>query len=120
MSDLQSLKEGDQVLIYIGVGAEPGIRKIDRLTPTQVVIGNDKFNRKTGEKIGSQDRWSRTRIAAPKEGQIEQITNVWKRRLLAHKVGTIKWDTLPAETLQAVLDLVAAQAPSATGTKPTQ
>lgn len=50
MSWLENLKEGDQVVEVTYAGTL--LRKVQRITATQIVLPNAKFNRKTGRVIG--------------------------------------------------------------------
>jgi hypothetical protein len=60
--DFSTLTEGSKVVICGGYGTDYQIVKIDRLTKTQVVIGNSKFRRDSGNEIGV-DGYSRRSIS---------------------------------------------------------
>lgn len=65
----ESLKEGDEVMIPGRYGASPSFAKVTKITPTQIVIGRDRFKRTNGYQVG-RDAWSSTCIVEPtKEGR---------------------------------------------------
>lgn len=69
---LAGLKPGDFVVVDLSrYGATTAVRRqIDRLTPTQIVVGQDRFRRSDGKGIGySADRFcSAPSIVSPEQG----------------------------------------------------
>lgn len=61
---LESLKEGDEVMIPGRYGAPPSFVKVTKITPTQIVIGRDRYRRTNGRQVG-RDAWSSTFIVEP-------------------------------------------------------
>lgn len=55
---LEALKPGDEVFV------EDSLRRVDRLTATQIIIGGSRFSRSTGRRIGSSG-WRSTCLCEP-------------------------------------------------------
>lgn len=58
--DFKSLKAGDKVIIK-STFYDDRVETIDRITNTQIVIGNSKFKRTNGWQVGDSI-WSKTRL----------------------------------------------------------
>lgn len=84
---LDHLKAGDKVYInnrYNGIT----IHTIDRVTKTQIIIGNTKYN-KNGSQIGAYSRWSREYIYEITPDIIAEY-NIQKLQKKLLKINTIK------------------------------
>ena len=77
--DFKSLKAGDKVIIN-GTFHDGRVGTIDRITNTQIVIGNSKFKRTNGLQIGD-DRWSKTYLSIGTPEKIAEIEH--KQRMNA-------------------------------------
>lgn len=68
MRNLEDVKEGD-VLILRNCGWGVSLRKmvVTKVTKTQIVCGDTRYNKRTGYEVGS-DSYSRSYIDLPREG----------------------------------------------------
>lgn len=62
-NDLSDLKAGDLVVECGRYGFAYNIVRVDRVTPTQAVIGNKKFRLSGGYEVGSGNQYSRISIS---------------------------------------------------------
>jgi hypothetical protein len=71
MSNLADVKVGDLLIKHFR--GSKGVVKVEKLTPTQIVVtGGDRFRKKDGYEIGSGGFYYCS-ITIPKEGEIESI-----------------------------------------------
>lgn len=95
---LAGLKVGDPVAVY-GTRELEGIRRVERITPSGlVVVGGRKYRR--GMCRG--DGWDHYSISEP----TREIRATLHRRRVLHEVSEIRWDAIPLTTIEAVLRLV--------------
>ena len=92
---LKSLKVGDEVLVSQGYHGE-SIRKIDRVTPTQFVIGNLRFNAKDGWGRGDYG-WYRPMISEPTKEARDRIA---RKQAIEH-LRRADFTNIATETLVA-------------------
>lgn len=76
--ELKDLKEGDVVMISASNWHPEKLAKIDRITKTQIVVGELKFNKNTGYMVGT-DVWNRRYLYIPNEEDIKRITTSKRR-----------------------------------------
>ena len=55
---LKDLAVGDWVYYTLNYGARVRPMKIDRVTKTQIICGNSRFNRRIGREVGNNDAWN--------------------------------------------------------------
>jgi hypothetical protein len=67
---LESLKAGDEVMVPSRYGA-PSILRVDRVTPTQVVVGSEKYRKSNGYRVGGST-WDCRYITEPTDHGREQ------------------------------------------------
>jgi hypothetical protein len=92
---LESLKEGDEVMLPGRYGASPSFAKVTKITPTQIVIGRDRFKRTNGRQVG-RDAWSSTCIVEPtQEGRD-------RHEMEALRVRLERYVKSPAATLEVL------------------
>lgn len=53
MTDLCDLKAGDHVVVVSPYGSGYTVAVVDRVTPTQIVVGGCKYNKAMGREVGS-------------------------------------------------------------------
>lgn len=71
MSNLADVKAGDLLIKHYR--AIRSVVKVEKLTPTQIVVtGGDRFRKKDGYEIGSGGFYH-CHITLPKEGEVESI-----------------------------------------------
>ena len=72
---LGGLGAGDRVIVLDVFG--PSLRRVDRTTETQIIVGPHKYRRKDGNIVG-RDSWSHNRIVEPTE---QRIGLAWRNKL---------------------------------------
>jgi hypothetical protein len=98
---LKSLKEGDDVLVEGSRMSNPAIRKIDRLTKTQFIIGKSRYRRRDGRRIGD-DEWTFVYIK-----QADDMARARIGRLRAiNFLNSFKFSDLSDKALKAIMKLV--------------
>ena len=104
--NLNELKAGDLVINHCGNYSLPRVVRIDRLTPTQIIIGNTRFPRNVGDyacAIGGS-RWTQNSISVPKPGEIEKCRLDIKRQNLQAALRDFAWGKIKeVEVLESVL-----------------
>ena len=103
------LKAGDQVIIVMhGYPSSYNRCTVDRVTNTQIIIGNSRYRRENGRRIGDDTWHSATlhEITPEMEERMRKFQLEQERLELARKMDTVRWGTLPRETLDAVWALV--------------
>jgi hypothetical protein len=88
---IMDLKRGDVVFIDHGMNKSPVI--VERVTPTQIVISiNNKYNRKTGRKVGHQ-LWDRSKLAIASQEDLNIHYAMARRNILVSKLRTHDYDS---------------------------
>ena len=106
MSDwLQNLKAGDKVIIVYGFGDERLVH-VDRTTATQIIVGNVRYQRRTGNMVGA-DSWSRCGIYEATPERAEKV----RKKKLAHQLASYKWHDYPLKDLEVIWAAVKTQLP---------
>lgn len=97
---LQSLKAGDEVAIGGGRSHHAGysIAKVDRVTSTQIVIRNLRFNKDRGDLRGAST-WSHQWLLPV----TEEMRNDLRKRELSYKLATTKWPELDLAVLEDIV-----------------
>jgi hypothetical protein len=83
---LETVKAGDVLLISGHFQSDDRLEKVDRVTKTQVVIGNTKFRMVNGYAIGYAGSWNIPRAIIPSPDQIENIKFSENKRFLINKL----------------------------------
>lgn len=100
---LKNLKVGDTV---IASGRNFNrICTIDRLTKTQIVVGNLKYRISDGGLVGAGN-WNYGSLHEPTEEFINNIKNTQKRNILINNIKNIDWYSYDNDKLDAVLKIV--------------
>lgn len=63
---LENLQPGDEVVCFQSYDRVPQFRKVDRVTKTQVIVGDTRYSKRNGFMVGG-DTWCRTFITQPNE-----------------------------------------------------
>lgn len=107
--NLKNVQVGD-TLIWHGLHlADSRILTVDRLTKTQVIIGQDKFRKSNGRTVGGSI-WDTANVTIPKEGEIEKIQEAHLRQQLERKIngacqiGQLR--TMSIDTLQRLNEVL--------------
>lgn len=103
MKELKDLVAGDEVLVT-GM-SHRRIAKVDKVTKTQVVIGNTRFRRDSGWQCGS-DRWNNKIISVPTEKQIVEIKEENLRKKLIYAISSFNFEHLSTDELKQVSNII--------------
>jgi hypothetical protein len=116
LQEIAELKAGDKVAVITerNSGTSAQIHTIDRITPTQIIVDNDKFRRSDGVKIGgSSGRGSWTDplyYLLPADNQV--VKNLRAKTIMANFMRSIgagampKVDTSNVDQCLELLDMV--------------
>jgi hypothetical protein len=97
---LEDLKPGDRVIVDSGFFG-PTLRTVERVTATQILVGQSRYRRSSGSPVGG-DPWARNYL---REATPECVAQV-RQRSLAERLAKTKWSEYPLERLEAVAALL--------------
>lgn len=80
---LEDLKAGDTVIVTRGTGHEE-VRTVDRVTASQIIVGNGRYNRRHGGLCGATDSFSRSSV---RHATAEDLERIERRQLISQLVG---------------------------------
>jgi hypothetical protein len=84
-NELENLNVGDLFAISYGYGSFR-LARVERVTPTQVIVGTERFHKKNGSKVGVGSSWNPVRAFIPSAQKLKEI-----RRTLLEKSITSAW-----------------------------
>lgn len=110
MSEFQDLKEGDEViLISNGLGATKYLlKKVQRLTKTQIVIDNFKYRRTDGRQIGYDGLYG-DRLVMPTEimrHRMQEYNQLLLKQHSIYDLRQINWNQFSLEQLQQIQQFI--------------
>lgn len=97
---LETVKAGDVLLISGHFQSDERLEKVDRVTKTQVVIGNTKFRMVDGFAIGYAGSWNIPRARIPTPDQLEAVSIRAAKKQL---VDALKSDCITAAQVKAMM-----------------
>ena len=103
MKELKDLVAGDEVLVT-GI-SHRRIVKVDKVTKTQIVVGNTRFRRASGWQCGS-DRWNVRKISVPTEKDISDVEEENLRKALIYVISSSDFERLSTDELKQVYNIV--------------
>ena len=103
MKELKNLVAGDDVLVK-GI-SHRCIVKVDKVTKTQIVVGNTRFRRDSGWQCGG-DRWNVRRISVPTEKEISEIKEETLRKKFIFAISSYNFKYLPIAKLEQVYNII--------------
>lgn len=103
MKELKDLVVGDDVLVR-GMYRRR-IAKVDKVTKTQIIVNNARFERDSGWQCGS-DRWNVRRISVPTEKEISDIKEENLRNTLVYAISSFDFNRLSTDELKQVYNIV--------------
>lgn len=102
---LAGLKPGDLVVRAAGYGSYAlALERVSKTTPTQVMVGAEKFRRADGMLVGGGRSMMTVKILQP----TPENRGVIRQRRLAGACATTNWQSLPLpilEQINAILEL---------------
>ena len=113
MSDLESIKAGDQVYVELTDwrGDALNVRTVDKVTAKQIVIGGTRYRRTTGQQIGGG--WNKETVvpvtphsAARYAAWKAKLQEIKDRARLRHMADAPKLPIAAVRQCLAYLDLV--------------
>lgn len=103
MKELKDLIAGDDVLVT-GMFCRR-IVKVDKVTKTQIIVDNAKFNKDSGWQCGS-DRWNVRKISVPTEKVISDVKEENLRKNLIYAISSYDFKRLSTDELKQVYNFV--------------
>lgn len=103
MKELKDLQVGDDVIVA-GMSCRR-IAEIDKVTKTQIVVGNTRFRRDSGWQCGG-DRWNVRRISVPTEKEISEIKEETLRNKLIFAISSSNFKYLPIAKLKQIYNII--------------
>lgn len=104
-NSLEDIKAGDWVALEGKIKV-----RVDRVTKTQIIIGNDRFNKNTGYQIGSYDKWNRhpwiSRLTPEIEQKIAAYALKKEKYKLVEKIKSADLMKISLENLKKIIELI--------------
>lgn len=100
---LNEIKAGDKV--YYTSPYVSRILKVDRVTPTTIICGTEKFRKQNGSKI-TTDRWGCSRISVLTKSLERQHYAMVKKRQLITEIEATDFSQLSIDSLQQISDVI--------------
>ena len=105
MNKFENLKAGDFVVESGTYTCGDCLRKVERVTKSQIIVGNHRYWKKDGRLVGA-GYWCYAYIRTATEADIERINKVNLKKKLTAFIRQVAWSNLPLESLQAICDIV--------------
>ena len=105
MNELENLKVGDLVVVRGSLIVGEELRKIERVTNSQIAIGNRRYRKKDGRLVG-EGNWHYGFIKPATEKDIERINERERKDELLAFIRKVAWCNLSLESLQTICDVV--------------
>lgn len=102
---LETIKAGDEVIVVNNY--HQSVVRVDRTTPTQLVIGSIKYNRRTGRRVGA-DIWNTDSLSEATPEVVTKVREQMKRRKIINRLETIRWKDVQTDILERVAELIKA------------
>lgn len=105
MNEFENLKVGDLVVVRGSLIVGDELRRVERLTKTQIVVGNRRYRKKDGRLVG-EGMWFYGFIKPATEKDIERINEAKQKDELLTFIRKVAWCNLPLESLETICDVV--------------
>lgn len=105
MNELENLKVGDLVVVSGSFTSGDELRKIERVTKSQIVVNNRHFWKKDGRLVGRVE-WCYGIIKPVTEKDIEHINKAKQKDELLSFIRKVAWCNLSLESLKTICDAV--------------
>lgn len=103
MKELKDLQVGDIVLVS-GTWHRR-LSTIQRVTKTQIIVDNIRFNRLSGWQCG-RDRWNTSKLYVPSEKEIAEIKEEETHKKLVHSIQDCDFKKLSTDKLKQVYNII--------------
>lgn len=104
MNELENIKVGDLMVAHVSY-CRYCLRKVERVTKTQIVVGGTHYWKKNGLLVG-RGVWRLGYIRRAKEKDIEFFNKVKQKNELLTFIRKVAWCNLSFESLQTICDVV--------------
>lgn len=105
MNEFENLKVGDLVVVRGNLIFGEELRKIERVTNSQIVIGSRRYRKKDGRLVG-EGKWHCGFIKPATEKDIERINETKQKDELLTFIRKVAWCNLSLDSLQTICDVV--------------
>lgn len=103
MENLENIKVGDKVIVVKRYTRH--VRKVKRLTKTQIVVDDDKFRKSDGKSVNNYG-WFSPFIRKATQELISEVEEEEKRTKLLYEVYHTDWNKLRTDKLEEVYKLI--------------
>lgn len=103
------IKVGDKVVVESGFSNKHVLKKVDRVTKTQVIVGSTKFRKDNGREISNHSSWYRDYIHYPTEEMmknIEEYETELHRKSLINTLKATNWTKFSSADLIEISRLI--------------
>lgn len=117
MAGLSDVKVGDKIAYpnpysgWSGPKVANRLLTVDRITPTQVICGANKFHKLTGKMIGGAASFDRAELVTQElltehDAQVKRVNTWQKSRAVAEKLyELVRRDSLPEDQQEKIIEL---------------
>lgn len=105
MNELENMKVGDLVIVSGSYAYDYCLRKVERVTKSQIVVDKHRYWKKDGRLVGG-GAWCYGYIKPALEKDIERINKERQKDKLMTYLKGVAWYKLSLESLQAICDVV--------------
>lgn len=98
---LNELKTGDKVIVKTGYYGSD-LKKVEKITPTQIVVGGSRFRKKDGYLMGANDIWCTTKLHPATEYEVNKI--IYKK--LRSKIKQRNFDSVSDEKIKQIAEIL--------------
>ena len=87
---LNDLKPGDKAIrCSTGIGALDTVITVERVTPTQIIVGSDKYRKANGRRLGDSG-WHSCWLQQATQERVERINYQKRHLLLSRKLEDVR------------------------------
>lgn len=105
MNELENVKVGDFVVLRGSYAHDDCLRKVERVTKSQILVNKRRFWKKNGRIVGA-GIWSYAYIRPATENDIERLKKIKQKNELLAFIRNVGLDNLSLESLQTICDVV--------------
>lgn len=103
---LNDLKPGDKAIrCSTGIGVLDTVITVERVTPTQIIVGSDKYRKANGRRLG-ESQWHSCWLRQATPERIEKINYSKRHLLLSRKLEDVQWRSLPLPVLEVIAAVI--------------
>ena len=96
---LESVKAGDELLISSHFMRDDYLAKVDRVTKTQVIIGNNRYRISDGKQVGSDSLWNVPKATIPTPDIRESVRIARSKNFLIEKLKSKELTALQVDAM---------------------